>query len=132
MLYSKGGIQMVFGILFLLGVRCVYGLLAQRMAESRGYEKGFAWGFWLGLIGLIIIAFRRSDEIALPVSSAPETRWMCLECGTRNPPGVIQCQSCLTPRNAPRPKSSCPYCGAKNRAENEKCFSCGMSMKKTE
>jgi len=121
---------MLMGILFLLAVRCGYGVLAQRIAERRGLDRGFVWGFWLGVAGLIVVAFRRTDSSPVPLAAALETRWMCLDCGAQNPAGAQKCQSCLAPRHKERPKTPCPKCGASNHAGNETCFACGENMKK--
>ncbi|MBQ3665096.1 MAG: SHOCT domain-containing protein [Lachnospiraceae bacterium] len=32
------------------------GCATKVINESKGYSGGFAWGFWLGLIGLIVVA----------------------------------------------------------------------------
>lgn len=38
----------------------VFGLICRAIVKSKGYEgsdnHGFAWGFWLGIIGLIVCA----------------------------------------------------------------------------
>lgn len=115
---------MIAGWLFSLAYRCLFGWLSLRIAQGRGYETGFAWGFWLGLIGLIVVA-RRPVREAKPVSSKPETRWMCLSCGARNPAGVGRCQSCQRPRAEKTPKWVCTSCQASNNAGNARCFACG-------
>lgn len=38
----------------------IFGTLTNYISRIKGYEKGFAWGFWLGLIGLLVVGFRPS------------------------------------------------------------------------
>lgn len=40
----------------------LFGCLTRYLAKNKGYEGGFAWGFFLGLIGLIVVAARRNIE----------------------------------------------------------------------
>lgn len=35
---------------------CVFGIITMIMNENKGYKGGFAWGFWLNLIGVIVVA----------------------------------------------------------------------------
>ena len=46
----------VFIVAIILGVIC--GFITKSMNESKGYEGGFAWGFWLNVIGIIVVAVR--------------------------------------------------------------------------
>ena len=32
------------------------GIIAKHINEKKGYSNGFAWGAWLGIIGIIIVA----------------------------------------------------------------------------
>ncbi len=36
----------------------IWGFVAHFIDKSKGYEKGFFWGFFLGLIGLIVVCAR--------------------------------------------------------------------------
>lgn len=38
----------------------VFGAITDHLAKTKGYEAGFAWGFWLGIIGLLVVGFRPS------------------------------------------------------------------------
>ena len=40
---------------------CICGLVTKQINESRGKEDGFAWGFFLGVIGIIIVAVRPNE-----------------------------------------------------------------------
>ena len=33
----------------------VCGLISKYINESKGYANGFAWGAWLGIIGIIVV-----------------------------------------------------------------------------
>lgn len=55
-----------FIVAVILGVVC--GFITKSMNESKGYEGGFAWGFWLNIIGIIVVAVRPYHK---NVSSAP-------------------------------------------------------------
>lgn len=36
----------------------IFGFITRAIADSKGYDGGFWWGFFLGLIGLIVVAVR--------------------------------------------------------------------------
>ena len=40
---------------------CICGLVTKQINENRGKEGGFAWGFFLGVIGIIIVAVRPKE-----------------------------------------------------------------------
>lgn len=119
---------MFAGLLVMTGYRCLFGMLAQRISALRGKEGGFWWGFWLGVIGLMVVAFRKPDTEAVQVSASPATRWMCLSCGAKNPAGAEKCLSCMADRNARPRKKACPACGAVNNKNNQNCFACGGAL----
>ena len=39
----------------------VFGLVSKKINEDRGREGGFWWGFFLGVIGIIVVAVRPKD-----------------------------------------------------------------------
>ena len=41
-----------------IGIMSIFGTTTRRMSRSKGYEGGFAWGFFLGVIGIIVVAVR--------------------------------------------------------------------------
>lgn len=45
-----------FIIAIIAGIIC--GSITKSMNEAKGYEGGFAWGFWLSIIGIIVVAVR--------------------------------------------------------------------------
>ena len=45
-----------FGIILIGCIWCtIWGLITKKINENKGYEGGFAWGCWLGFIGLIVV-----------------------------------------------------------------------------
>lgn len=36
----------------------VFGFITSAIADSKGYDGGFWWGFFLGILGLIVVAVR--------------------------------------------------------------------------
>ena len=87
-------VYMVIGI----GVGCVCGVVTKSINESKGYDGGFAWGFWLGVIGIIVVACRQPvdytprQSIIRPAAPAPAepVGWKC-KCGRYNAPYVSSC-----------------------------------------
>lgn len=37
---------------------CIFGAITKAINEKKGYEGGFWWGFFLGVIGIIVVAVR--------------------------------------------------------------------------
>ncbi len=143
---------MVWWIIGLVLQGLLFGFVAQHIAESKGYSTGFAWGFWLSWIGLLVVVAR--PNLVVPVqtengsrlmhlaeimpdsraNTVQETRWQC-SCGTKNPAGAAVCQSCRQPRNRTEryyEKVRCPHCGAMTRKENRLCFACNKPWEETE
>ena len=60
-------------IIYFLGwviAACIFGAITKYISESKGYYGGFAWGFWLGLIGILVVGFRPTitkSEIERPL-----------------------------------------------------------------
>jgi hypothetical protein len=38
---------------------CIFGAITKGINEQKGYEGGFWWGFFLGVIGIIVVACRQ-------------------------------------------------------------------------
>lgn len=36
----------------------IYGCITKHVARCRGYKGGFAWGFFLGTVGLLVVGFK--------------------------------------------------------------------------
>ena len=57
---------MYYSVGYLIGViivAVVFGLITKHINESKGYQGGFAWGFWLGFIGIIVVACRSDTRV---------------------------------------------------------------------
>ncbi len=109
-----------------IGVACIFGAITKGINESKGYYGGFAWGFWLGWIGIIVVACRASnsysprESIIKPANSSAQNNipahiassqqaapnsWKC-RCGRYNAQFVSSCTCGLSKREAlaPEPK----------------------------
>ena len=42
--------------------QCFFGLGTRSINQSKGYEGGFAWGFFLGIIGIVIVACKENNQ----------------------------------------------------------------------
>lgn len=51
--------KLLLGILI---VRPIMGFISMSIASNRGMEGGFGWGFFLGIIGIIVVAIRPNDN----------------------------------------------------------------------
>ena len=45
-------------IIFFLINGTIWGAISEHVAKSKGQNNGFAWGFWLGLIGLMVVGLK--------------------------------------------------------------------------
>lgn len=85
---------------------CVFGTITKRMNEEKGYYGGFAWGFWLGVIGIIVVACRQpapsyrniSDEKLRSLANQEDEQrilrnggWKCYFCNRVNPEYMTSC-----------------------------------------
>ena len=118
----------------------VFGFITRYIAQSKGYDGGFWWGFFLGIIGVLVVGFRPDNRTSaassaempawarepasLPTASGRAPGWTCI-CGSRNPSSIDYCLACRRSKaEAMTPKVNCPHCGASNRASNTLCFAC--------
>ncbi len=96
----------------------IWGCITQHVNESKGYYGGFAWGFWLGLIGLIVVACkptvpsstyqsssygksdyddrlsafaREKENKVIGDSVLSSGGWRCVSCGRSNYDYVTMC-----------------------------------------
>lgn len=83
------------------GIAVGMGFASKAVNQHKGYSGGFAWGFWLDWVGLVIVACRtkrdktygadrkgdnpppRPDALAL--MEADEHMWFCPSCGYAHP-----------------------------------------------
>ena len=121
----------------------IFGLITKYVAESKGYYGGFAWGFFLGVIGLLVVGFRPNindqtysshtsmyPEAARQIAAeASRKTWIC-SCGQSNADSLSYCTRCRRSRgeDSYKPKITCPHCGAQNHNSNVTCFACGKNL----
>lgn len=98
------GIIIFVSLLISIGVSCIFGAITHAIQDSKGYsETGFWWGFWLGWIGIIVVACkpnineyyysRRSGNGPSPVvtsATVPQGGWRC-SCGRTHAGYVSSC-----------------------------------------
>lgn len=51
------GIKIILFII-IIGISIIFGRITESMNKEKGYDTGFAWGFWLWVIGIIVVACR--------------------------------------------------------------------------
>lgn len=83
-------------IIFSLIMACIYGFVTSSISESKGYEGGFAWGFWLGIIGIIVVACKPINYAYLKdkIKSIDDEDWTCSNCGQLNDGFASECVKC--------------------------------------
>ncbi len=119
----------------------IFGFVSRYIANSKGYDGGFAWGFWLGLIGVLVVGFRpninqtttsqeNKTSYLINAQLKPNRQWEC-GCGTMNPDSLNYCLSCRRTRGEYKPveKVRCPHCGSINKVTNDVCFACNKPLR---
>ena len=48
-------------LLVMVGIMCIFGAVTKSINQNRGREGGFWWGFFLGVIGILIVALRPKE-----------------------------------------------------------------------
>lgn len=91
----------------ILGVVC--GFICESIASNRGMEGGFWWGFFLDILGVIIVALRPNDQVSPKNESERHESeiialggWRCNNCGKANYPYVEEC-TCGWKKGTPAP-----------------------------
>ena len=74
-----------------IGVACIFGAITKGINESKGYYGGFAWGFWLGWIGIIVVACRQPNQYV------PKESIIVPAKNVNQPPHAFNAQPTLTP-----------------------------------
>ena len=54
-----GAVELIIGGLI---TGSIFGLITKHINESKGYSGGFAWGFWLTVIGIIVVACKPDNR----------------------------------------------------------------------
>lgn len=101
--YDDGGMLLALSIIINLVVACVFGVVTKLINENKGYYGGFAWGFWLGWIGIIVVACKPTnyysprESIIVPAHNTntramvlSDGSWQC-RCGRHNARYVSSC-----------------------------------------
>ena len=84
---SEYGVLGVFYMKYIIIAVCVFlaqafifGFITRAIARSKGYDGGFWWGFFLGLIGLIVVAVRPSmTKVESDISNTAASYTQALE-----------------------------------------------------
>lgn len=99
------------GIIVSVVMGCIFGAISKHINESKGYYGGFAWGFWLGIIGIIVVAVKPNinvnnsycgdDEYTMRMKNYSQEKhnnetlaaggWTCTKCGAINPKYLTTC-----------------------------------------
>ena len=88
----KGFILTVIYLMLFFAGPCIWGAITWKVNDSKGYaSNGFWWGFFLGWIGLIVVACRPN------VANYEMTGWKCV-CGKTHSDYVTAC-ACGRTRN---------------------------------
>ena len=134
--------DIIYSVAYILGWfihGLIFGCITKYINENKGYDGGFAWGFWLGVIGIIVVACKSDNRSysqqeykpMYPSAQITQRTWRCV-CGQENAEGLVYCTRCRRSRTQASIESSkkveCPYCGAMNKETNNKCFACGKSL----
>lgn len=134
------GVIFIYLVVYIV-ISVIWGLVTQKVAENKGYyDHAFWWGFFLGLIGLIVILVRpdnnrpiySNDPRYMGYTQQQSKRWYCTRCGTEN--GLSNtCVTCGERRyTASRGSGPVPNggwrcsCGAVNPAYVGTC-GCGLA-----
>lgn len=113
-----------------------FGSITKHISEKKGYEDGFAWGFWLNFIGIIVVACKpdiRSNKPQEYESMFSQTQikdkvWQCI-CGQENSDKLNYCVHCHRDRfNDQEEIMKCPYCGEINNKSNTTCSACHNNL----
>ena len=82
----------IFYLIIVFGPACIWGAITWKVNDSKGYaSNGFWWGFFLGWIGLIVVACRPN------VAGYEMSGWKCV-CGKVHSDYVTAC-ACGRTRN---------------------------------
>ena len=74
----------IIGILVCLIIGVICGNICVRISLKRGMNGGFWWGFFLWIIGIIIVALRPNDQAGMTAKDRQlleKGGWICGNCG---------------------------------------------------
>lgn len=104
----------VFSFIFGIITSCILGAVTKSINESKGYDGGFAWGFWLGAIGIIVVACRPACTPVTPRTDFYNTTSGSNNSISRNGALPPNGWTCTCGKNHPAYETSC-VCG-KNKS----------------
>lgn len=110
----------------IVGVIC--GFICKAIASSRNMDGGFWWGFWLGIIGIIIVAVRPNDSRPT-YSSSNSSPGLSIVNNSNSPARSINHSSYynnMMSDSIPQNGWRCTQCG-KPHYDYETSCSCGKS-----
>ena len=107
----------------------IFGLITKHINESKGYTGGFAWGFWLSIIGIIVVACKPDNRAYSHASSRYEAErrdrelladggWKCLSCGRVNNQFTTYCICGKTKEDSINPPKSDPKVISKQASQD--------------
>ena len=99
--------MIILYIILYLILCCIPGFLSASLHEKKGYEGGFALGFWLGIMGLIYAA-------GLPDNSQKSIDLKSSQQQAKDENG--------------EPINICPYCGHRIETNATICDKCGCGL----
>lgn len=94
----------------------IFGIITNAIMQKKGYDGGFGWGFWLGVIGLVIVICKDNLKKEEP-AYAPPAYSIPRSCSTQQPNNA--------PANVPVSGWRCT-CGRANANYVSTC-ACGVS-----
>ena len=116
----------------------IWGCITRAINEGKGYDGGFAWGFWLGVIGLVVVLCRPriqdtytqlayADDWSRPI---PAGGWRCV-CGKPHYDYETTCGCGRSKRNATFGQSTAEgawtcSCGRHHGPQEKSCV-CGKT-----
>ena len=75
----------LFGLVSLFIVNIICGVISEKINKEKGYDGGFAWGFLLCILGIVVTAVRPYRQYIKTrnntVSEVPHIFW-CTGCGS--------------------------------------------------
>ena len=109
---------------FIGGIIC--GFITNAIAKNKGYSGGFWWGFFLGIIGIIVVACRTDKRLLEMVENQNagtqaqnSKNWICPECGAENSGRGLVCNKCSSEH------WRCSKCNTVNASGAKFCIGCG-------
>ena len=103
---------------FIIGliISIIFGFVCKAIASSRGMEGGFWWGFFLSVIGIVVVAVRPNEQASDRSRSTARTS-SSFDPDSYVPLGGWRCKNCGKPHYAYQSVCSC---GATKEESTEK------------